>query len=92
MSDKRIEVTAYSGYRGDETPRSFIHGNCRIDVVEILGRRVEEEFHDGTRRRFFNVRGSDGQEYLIYFDYRKKHWFLRTAGNKISLEEKMGPT
>lgn len=92
MSDKKIEVTAYSGYRGEETPRSFFLGNRIIEIIEILERRIEEDFHDKSRRRFFQIIGHDSCNYLIFFDYRNREWFLRTAGNKISLEEKTGPT
>jgi hypothetical protein len=36
MSNERIEVIAYSGYRGEETPRAMILHNEKIEVVEIL--------------------------------------------------------
>jgi len=36
MPFARIEVIAYSGYRGEETPRAFTLQDKRIEVVEIL--------------------------------------------------------
>lgn len=92
MSDIRIDVTAYSGYRGEETPRSFILDNRKIEIVEILERRVEEELHDKSRRRFFHIRGNDGLEYVLYFDYRGREWFLRGRHPGISGKSKKYPS
>jgi len=36
MCDQRIKVIAYSGYRGEETPRAIILQGERIEVVGIL--------------------------------------------------------
>lgn len=32
----RIQVESYSGYRNDETPRTFIWNNRRYEIVEII--------------------------------------------------------
>jgi hypothetical protein len=36
MPDERIQVIAYSGYRGEETPRAIIHHDEKIEVIDIL--------------------------------------------------------
>jgi len=37
---------------------------------------IEERLEDKTRRRFFEVKGSDGYRYKIYYDEKVKDWFL----------------
>jgi hypothetical protein len=76
MSDERIEVVAYSGYRSEECPRSFILHNEKIEVIEILRMWIEERLNDRARRRYFEVKGRDGYKYKIYYDEKEKEWFL----------------
>jgi len=76
MSDKKIEVVAYSGYRGEECPRSFILHNEKIEVIEILRMWIEERLKNGVRRRYFEVKGNDGYKYEIYYDEKGKEWFI----------------
>jgi len=73
---KRIEVIAYSGSRGEETPRSLILEGRRIDVVLILKQWIEED--GGSRKvgRAFQVQGDDGRIIKIYFDEETKEWFF----------------
>ena len=75
MSDQRIKVIAYSGYRGEETPRTIILHDKTIGVFEILDRWIEEGFEERTRKRFFIVKGSDGIVYKIYYDEKVMEWF-----------------
>lgn len=76
MSDERIDVIAYSGYRSEEIPRSFILRNENIKVIEIHDMWIEEDLQGMTRRRFFKVRGSDGFIHKIYHDEKTKEWFI----------------
>jgi hypothetical protein len=78
MYEKRIEVDAYSAYKGEEIPRSLVINNEKISVVHILKMWIEEEFRYGKRRRYFEIKGSDGFRYKIYFDEDLKEWFLFT--------------
>lgn len=77
MPDERIEVTAYSGYRGEETPRAFFINREEIRVIEVLDAWVQEGPEDRQRKRFFRLRGSDGQDHVIYHHEDKGGWFLR---------------
>jgi hypothetical protein len=77
MSEERIEVIAYSGHRGEETPRAVVLRQKKIEVVEILSRWIEENAEDRSRRRFFIFKGSDQIIHRIYYDERKMEWFLR---------------
>jgi len=74
---KKIEVIAYSGYQGEETPRAMIFGDEKIEVAEILKMWVEERLEDRSRKRFFKVKGSNGRTYEIYYDETVMEWFHR---------------
>ena len=75
MSYKNIKVTAYSGYRGNESPRAFFINDKEITVVAILDKWIEENLPDKTRRRYFIVKTNDGQNYKIYNDEKTLEWF-----------------
>ena len=74
-SEEKIEVIAYSGYRGEETPRAILFRWKRIEVIEILKQWIEERFDNRNIRRFYQVKGSDGNLYTIYYDERSMEWF-----------------
>ncbi|HMK76949.1 MAG TPA: hypothetical protein VK568_12320 [Thermodesulfobacteriota bacterium] len=74
-SEERIDVIAYSGYRGEETPRTILLNWKRIEVVEILRQWVEERSDNRKTRRFYQIRGSDGDIYTIYYDEKSIQWF-----------------
>jgi hypothetical protein len=59
MTEKPIEVSAWSGYRGEECPRSFILDGRRIEVLKVLEQWVEEDAATRVRRRCFRVKGDD---------------------------------
>ena len=75
MSEEKIEVIAYSGYRGEETPRTILLHGERIEVFEILRQWIEEKSGDRARKRFYQVKGSDGNLYMIYSDEKAMEWF-----------------
>ena len=75
MSDQRIKVIAYSGYRGEETPRTIILHDERIEVVEIQDMWIEESVEDRARKRFFEIKGNNGNTYKIYYDEKVMEWF-----------------
>lgn len=61
-------VECYAGYRGEETPRAFYRGDHRIDVAEVLDRRL------APGHRSFKVRGHDGGLYTLRHDAGKDRW------------------
>ncbi|HAM52289.1 MAG TPA: hypothetical protein DCP92_16940 [Nitrospiraceae bacterium] len=75
MPDKKIQVVAYSGYRGEEIPRAFIFSGENIAVVEILKAWTEETSKDRKKRRRFRLKGSDGYIHEIYHDEEISAWF-----------------
>ena len=76
MPDKKITLSAYSGYRNDESPRALMLFDEVITVKETLRRWVEEDLAGQSRKRFFVVKGSDGYTYKLYYDEKEKDWFL----------------
>ena len=83
MPEGKIDVIAYSGYRGEETPRAFILHGEKIEIVQILKRWVEEEVGQRTRKRYFEVRGSDGKAHLLYYDEAAREWFSRVEDREV---------
>jgi hypothetical protein len=74
-----IEVITYAGYRGDEAPRAFFLGGVRIDVVSVLGSRVEETGGTRVRLRLFAVKGSDGRMHTLVHDEGLGLWSRRSS-------------
>jgi hypothetical protein len=75
MMDEILEVIAYSGYRGEEVPRVFSLHKKRIEVVEIMDTWIVEGLENRARKRFFKVKGNDGNTHRIYYDEKALAWF-----------------
>jgi hypothetical protein len=74
-SEERIEVIAYSGYRGEETPRTILFRGQRTEVIEVLGQWIQERSDNRETKRFYQVKGSDGNLHVIYYDEKSAEWF-----------------
>ncbi len=72
---EKIKVVAHSGYREEESPRSFVIHGENIEVVEIISTWIEEGVEDKVRKRYFKVTGSDGYTHKLYFDEKAKEWY-----------------
>ncbi len=83
MHTERIDVISYSGRKGDERPRTFILRGLRIDVVEITERWIEEGSKDRVQKRFFGVKGSDGNMHWIYYNEDTLEWYYASQHPKI---------
>ena len=77
MFEEKIEVIAYSGYRGEEIPRTILLHGERIEVFEILSQWIEERSDERERKRFYKIKGSDGVLHMIYFDEKAMEWFCK---------------
>ena len=75
MKGCQISVAAYSGYRGEEKPRSFVMEGQRIDISGIEREWTEEDAETGDRSRRFRVRGSDGLIHLLSHDEKTGSWY-----------------
>lgn len=77
MTDEKIRVMSYSGYRDEEVPRAFFLDDREIEIIEVLDTWIEEGLSDRIRLRFFKVRGDDGFIHKIYTDERTNEWHRR---------------
>jgi hypothetical protein len=65
-----IGVECYAGHRGEQTPRTLILGEGRIDVVEVVDAWLAPE------HRYFKLKGSDAATYLVRHDEGSGTWEL----------------
>ena len=65
-----IDVECYAGHRGEQTPRTLILGDGRIDVAEVVDAWLAPEY------RYFKLLGADGSTYLVRHDERTNTWEL----------------
>ena len=70
MGEKSIRVLAYSGYKGNERPRSFFMDGKTLDVVSIISRWRDPD------NDFFKVKTEDGKNYVIRFNHISEAWTL----------------
>jgi hypothetical protein len=66
----RVGVDCYAGHRGEQTPRMLILGDRRVVVAEVLDAWLAPAY------RYFKLRGSDGDTYLVRHDERSDTWEL----------------
>jgi hypothetical protein len=74
MDEERIDVIAYAGYRGEESPRSFFIGDKRIEVAKIIEQWIEENMGSKGRRRYFKIRGDDWKTHVLCYDEKDMVW------------------
>jgi hypothetical protein len=84
VRDEPVRVEAHAGHRGAERPLAFFLDEKRIEVAEIIRTWIEEEKESRERRRFFQVRGDDGNNRLLYYHETLKVWFHRLPGARPS--------
>jgi len=65
-----IRVDCYAGYRGEQEPRSFVLGERRFSVLEILDRWFE------PGARYFKVKADDGRTFILRHDSVNELWAL----------------
>lgn len=75
MSYVNIKVIAYSGYRVNESPWTFVINDETMTVTEILDKWIEENYSDRVRKRFFIVKTDNDKHYKIYVDEKTSEWF-----------------
>ena len=65
-----IEVVAYSGYKANERPLSFVLEQKKLGVVSLMDRWY------GVENDYFKVLADDGKIYLICWHRLLDLWFL----------------
>jgi hypothetical protein len=75
-----VQVECYAGHRGEQTPRTVILGDRRIDVADVIDAWLAPD------HRYFKLRGADGDTYLVRHDERSNTWeltmFRRESGDR----------
>ena len=82
-----IHVDCYAGYRGEETPRSIILADNKIEVTEVVDRWLAPD------HRYFKIIGDDGATYIIRHDAVSGRWelvFYQVEGLKMGSNDKIG--
>ena len=77
MQETPLKVTAYAGFRGEESPRAFLLNNANIEVRTVLDRWTEEMAETGERRRCFRVKGSDFRTHTLCYHEGTMAWVYR---------------
>jgi hypothetical protein len=67
---KNVKVTAYSGYKANERPLSFIMNRERIEVREIIDRWY------GVESDYFKILGQDGMVYILKWHRLLDVWLV----------------
>ena len=80
-SDRNLVVHCYSGYRGQETPRSFQVGGERIEISRVVGRWRTPE------HRVFEVLDERGKRHLLRHHAGSDRWELTRSGESFPSEE-----
>ena len=70
MDSPHLTVDAYSGYKGEETPRAFTLDGRKLQVREVVDRWYSQT------HSYFRVYASDGQRYVLRFDLDEDCWEL----------------
>ncbi|MBN1102260.1 MAG: hypothetical protein JXL84_02480 [Deltaproteobacteria bacterium] len=75
---RKIEVSAYSGYKANERPLSFVLDHETIEVRDVIDRWYGED------QDYFKVLADDGKVYLLGWQRYLDQWLL------VKVYEKMG--
>jgi hypothetical protein len=67
----KVRVVCYEGYRAEETPRAFLLGERRIEVVRVLDRWRGED------HEYVKLDGSDGARYILRYDRSRDEWEIQ---------------
>jgi hypothetical protein len=74
---EEVAVECYSGYKGEETPRSFTYQNRRFEILEILDRWYEGGMNPtGILHSYFKVKSREGEIFLIRYTPSFQTWTL----------------
>ena len=72
-----VNVECCSGYKADEYPKCFYHGDKRYEVTEIDDRWYQSEYNNaGPASNYFRVTLKTGEKFIIKHDLEADKWFL----------------
>lgn len=70
-----VTVNAWSGYQGEESPRSFAWNGREIRVDRVMQTWTEEDRERTFRRTCFRILGSDGLEHTLCRHEPTRQWY-----------------
>lgn len=80
--EKNIAVNAYSGFKGNERPVSFIIKGREIIVLDVMERWLEPD------KDYFKVLANDGRLYTLSWNREKDIWSVEKIGVKAPLKKR----
>jgi hypothetical protein len=70
MDSPHLTVDAFSGYKGEKTPRAFALDGRTLSVQEVVDRWYSET------HSYFRIKACDGQRYVLRLDLDEDIWEL----------------
>ena len=72
-----IQVSCYSGFKGEERPAAFQYRGKELRVEEIIDRWIEHSVGtQGSPRWCFRLRADDDHEYILSYDPSQDGWYM----------------
>jgi hypothetical protein len=81
MQFEKISVQAYSGYKANERPESFIYRGRQYRVVEIADRWYEGS-SGPVQLDYYKIIADDRQEYILLYNGMFDAWSILIAEAK----------
>ena len=79
MSPARsIKVNAYSGYKANERPLSFVIKGLEKIVVEIKESWIEPD------KNYFRIKSDDENVYILSWNRKKDKWYIENTEQEYS--------
>ena len=70
-------VEFYAGYRGEETLRRLFIDGRRVEIEEVIDRRLAPDY------AYFKARGNDGATYILPHEEAADRWELWMYDNRV---------
>lgn len=70
MEPADVQVDAYAGYKGEETPRAFTIDGLKLGVQTVIERWYTET------HSYFRVLASNGQRNVLRYEWETMQWEL----------------
>lgn len=77
-----VTVQAYSGFKGDERPRSFELDGKKLTVLRVIKTWREEASAGRHRKTIFRVHAHDGRQYDLALDAGAATWSLEPRADR----------
>ena len=81
MTGHHIKVTAYSGYKGNERPLSFIIDDQRHEVRDMISGWAEPD------KDFFNVIADDNKVYTLSWNRKSDLWLIEKISERENMDD-----